>query len=98
MTSWIEVPEGHDFPLVNLPYGIFSTSDRSPRPGVRLGEHVLDLSALHALGLLNDLGLSAESLCAPVLNPLMKHGKPVTVALRRRQWHAPAPPHGPNPP
>ena len=82
--SWIDVPTGHDFPLTNLPFGIFSTSDRTPRSGVRLGEHVLDLSALHALGLLDALGLSAESLAAPVLNPLMKHGKPVMVALRRR--------------
>ena len=84
MTSWIEVPEGHDFPLANLPFGIFSTAARSARPGVRLGEHVIDLSALFDAGLLNGLGLSTEVLGAPVLNPLMKLGKPVTVVLRER--------------
>ena len=84
LTSWIDVPAGHDFPLANLPFGIFSTPDRSARPGMRLGDQVLDLSAFHALGLLNDLGLSAEVLAAPVLNPLMKLGKPTTVALRKR--------------
>ena len=84
MTSWIEVPEGHDFPLANLPFGIFSTADRSARPGMRLGDHVIDLSALHAAGLLDDLGLSADVLSAPVLNPLMKLGKRTTVALRER--------------
>ena len=84
LTSWVDVPAGHDFPLTNLPFGIFSTSDRSPRPGVRLGDQVLDLSALHALGMLNDLGLTVDALAAPVLNPLMKLGKPVTVALRQR--------------
>ena len=84
LTSWIDVPAGHDFPLANLPFGIFSTPDRSARPGMRLGDRVLDLSAFHALGLLNDLGLSAEVLAAPVLNPLMKLGKPTTVALRER--------------
>ena len=84
LTSWVDVPAGHDFPLANLPFGIFSTSDRSPRPGVRLGDQVLDLSALHALGMLNDLGLTVDALAAPVLNPLMKLGKPVTVALRQR--------------
>ena len=51
---------------------------------MRLGDKVIDLSACHAVGLLNDLGLSAEVLAAPVLNPLMKLGKPVTVALRSR--------------
>ena len=84
LTSWIDVPAGHDFPLANLPFGIFSTSDRSPRPGVRLGDQVLDLSAMHALGMLNDLGLTVDALASPVLNPVMKLGKPVTVALRQR--------------
>ena len=84
MTSWIEVPEGHDFPLANLPFGIFSTADRSARPGMRLGDHVIDLSALFDAGLLNGLGISTEVLGAAVLNPLMKLGKPVTVALRER--------------
>ena len=74
MTSWIEVPEGHDFPLANLPFGIFSTADRSARPGMRLGDHVIDLSALFDAGLLDGLGLSADVLSAPVLNPLMKLG------------------------
>ena len=84
LISWIDVPAGHDFPLANLPFGIFSTPDRSARPGMRLGDQVLDLSAFHVLGLLNDLGLSSEVLAAPVLNPLMKLGKPTTVALRKR--------------
>ena len=83
-TSWIEVPEGHDFPLANLPFGIFSTTSRSVRPGMRLGDHVIDLSALHAAGLLENLGLSTDVLSAPVLNPLMKRGKSTTVALRER--------------
>ena len=84
MTSWIEVPEGHDFPLANLPFGIFSTADRDARPGMRLGDHVIDLSALFDAGLLDGLGFSADVLFEPVLNPLMKLGKPTTVALRKR--------------
>ena len=84
MTSWIEVPEGHDFPLANLPFGIFSTADRSARPGMRLGDHVIDLSALFDAGLLDGFDLSIDVLSAPILNPLMKLGKPTTVALRER--------------
>ena len=84
LTSWIDVPAGHDFPLANLPFGIFSTADRDARPGMRLGDQVIDLSALFAAGLLDGLGLSADVLSAPVLNPLMKLGKPTTVALRER--------------
>jgi fumarylacetoacetase len=51
---------------------------------MRLGDHVIDLSSLHAAGLLDGLGLSNDVLSAPVLNPLMKLGKPTTVALRKR--------------
>ena len=51
---------------------------------MRLGDHVIDLSALHAAGLLENLGLSTDVLSAPVLNPLMKRGKSTTVALRER--------------
>ena len=30
LTSWIDVPAGHDFPLANLPFGIFSTQAAAP--------------------------------------------------------------------
>ena len=63
MTSWIEVPAGHDFPLANLPFGVFSTADRDARPGMRLGDHVIDLSALHAAG------SSMASACPPTSCP-----------------------------
>ncbi|MDA0729838.1 MAG: fumarylacetoacetase [Bacteroidetes bacterium] len=84
LTSWIDVPAGHDFPLANLPFGIFSTPQRTPRPGMRLGEVVVDLDALLGRGHLEGLGLNHEVLTATVLNPLMRLGKPTTVALRER--------------
>ena len=62
MTSWIDIPDSHDFPLANLPFGVFSTADRDARPGMRLGDYVIDLSALHAAGLLDGLNLSADVL------------------------------------
>ena len=45
--SFIEVPEDHDFSYYNLPYGIFSTFNNSrKRPGVAIGDYVLDLMAV----------------------------------------------------
>ncbi len=84
VTSWIDVPAGHDFPLANLPYGIFSTPQGTPRPGMRIGDVVVDLGALHSQGHLEGLGLNQAVLTATVLNPLMRLGKPTTVALRKR--------------
>ena len=43
--TWAPVPEGSDFPLENLPFGIFRPRDEEPRVGVRIGDHVVDLVA-----------------------------------------------------
>ena len=36
--TWVDVPEGSDFPIQNLPYGVFSTVDEWARVGVAIGE------------------------------------------------------------
>ena len=64
--TWAPVPEGSDFPLENLPFGIFRPPDEEPRVGVRLGDHVLDLVAAGI-----DLDLTARS----SLNLLMASGR-----------------------
>ncbi|MQM00660.1 hypothetical protein Taro_033397 [Colocasia esculenta] len=55
LRSFVDVlPDSH-FPLENLPYGVFRPLDESPaappRPGVAIGDYVLDLSAVAAAGL-----------------------------------------------
>ncbi len=42
--SWVPVPDGSDFPLQNLPYGVFSRTGEVPRCGVAIGDFVLDLA------------------------------------------------------
>lgn len=45
--SFVDVPEDHDFSYQNLPYGIFSTlNNQRRRPGVAIGDYVLDLMNL----------------------------------------------------
>lgn len=84
MRSWIEVPENSDFPIQNIPFGIFSCDDRGPRPCTRIGDSVIDLYVLAKADLLNDLGLDPEAFDAPVLNPLMRSGKTGMRLLRNR--------------
>ncbi len=50
LTSWLDLSEDHPFGMAHLPYGVFSTPGSSPRVGVRIGDHVLDASAVAALG------------------------------------------------
>lgn len=45
--SWVASANGHrDFPIQNLPYGIFSEGGEAPRAGVAIGDKILDLKAV----------------------------------------------------
>ena len=46
LTTWLSIDASTDFPVQNLPFGIFSTEDRSERPGVAIGQYILDLRFL----------------------------------------------------
>ena len=50
LESWIKVPENSDFPIQNLPFGIYSTNSKTKRVGVAIGDKILDLSNLFELG------------------------------------------------
>jgi fumarylacetoacetase len=52
LRSWVPVPPDSDFPIQNLPFGVFRRrADDVPLVGIAIGEHVLDLSVLGAAGL-----------------------------------------------
>lgn len=68
-----------DFPLQNLPFGVFRRDGSEPRCGVAIGDQVLDLKAAAEAGLLD-----APDLAAPTLNPLMERGAQAASTLRRR--------------
>jgi fumarylacetoacetase len=79
--SWIESANGHaDFPIQNLPLGIFSRPGHHARPGVAIGEHILELSGVGAL--LPET--VAHTLSGDRLNMLLALPRADRVALRRR--------------
>jgi len=54
LRSWVPGAHGHaSFPIQNLPLCVFSTSQRAPRGGVAIGDHLLDLQALSESTLLS---------------------------------------------
>jgi fumarylacetoacetase len=83
LRSWISVPEGSDFPIQNLPFGVFTTSGSTARVGTRIGDTVIDLSILAASGQLEVAGFTAEDFSQEFLNPMMKKGKEATRRLRQ---------------
>jgi len=79
------IPPQSDFTIHNLPFGIFSTNDDPPpRPGIAIGEYVLDLQAAHKMGLFSELTFDKKSLHQPTLNHFISQGRPVWRALRQR--------------
>ena len=82
-SSWVEGAKDHaDFPVQNLPYGVFSPADGDRRTGVAIGERVLDLRAVAATGLLPPA--AAEVLGDKTLNRLMALPAVDRTDLRRR--------------
>jgi fumarylacetoacetase len=82
--SWIEIPDNSDFPIQNLPFGIFSERSGEPKACVAIGAQLANLSALAAKGFFSDLDFEQNDFDGPYLNPLMKKGKKATRALRNR--------------
>jgi fumarylacetoacetase len=84
--SWVASANGHgEFPIQNLPFGIFSPPGGGPRGGVAIGDMIFDLPAALEAGLLSgDAATAAEAASGPVLNPLMALGAGPRTALRRR--------------
>ena len=80
LTSWVASAAGSDFPIQNLPLGIFSVGNRRRRAGVAIGDYVLDLVGIADL-------LDEEwraDLGQPVLNGWLARGPDAQAQLRER--------------
>ncbi len=88
--SWVESANhpGADFPIQNLPFGVFRRRDASgeARVGVAIGDRILDLDGMQSEGMLADesVRLAANACASGSLNPLMSLGTGPRRALRRR--------------
>ena len=81
LVSWVGgADSGSDFPVQNLPLGIFSEAKGLRRPGVAIGDYILDLTS--AADLLDEEW--REDLSRPVLNAWLSRGPEDHRALRRR--------------
>jgi fumarylacetoacetase len=88
LASWVESAQtpGSDFPIQNLPFGVFKRTGRHdpPRVGVAIGDQIVDVSACLDEGLLIDDAVAGADRCrATSLNELMAAGPEVASGLRR---------------
>jgi fumarylacetoacetase len=84
LKSWVaaaNLPDA-EFPIQNLPIGIFDRPGERPRGGIAIGDAVLDLAAALREGLIE--GEAAAAAAEPSLNRLMAMGRGASAALRRQ--------------
>jgi fumarylacetoacetase len=89
--SWVDSDNGHgDFPLQNLPLGVFSppgnnVPDARARGGIAIGDKIFDIKTAQMAGLFSgDADTAAKAASGGSLNPLLALGAGPRRALRRQ--------------
>ena len=85
--SWVQTANqgGCDFPIQNLPLGMFRRVGDAPRFGIAIGDFVLDVAAAFDAGFISNDALAALDLDGlPSLNPILAFGPDVLTDLRRQ--------------
>lgn len=82
LQSWLPVEKNSDFPIQNLPFGIFKPNEKAARVGSIIGNTVIDLAALAHHGYFNHLNFSTQVFKSEYLNDFMGLGKSVCREVR----------------
>ena len=85
LNSWIFVPDGSDFPIQNIPFGVFKTKNSEPRCGCRIGDTIIDLSVLAENGFFSTLeGFDASVFFEDNLNAFISQKQKIWRMVRKR--------------
>ncbi|MFT4667566.1 MAG: fumarylacetoacetase, partial [Gammaproteobacteria bacterium] len=84
LKSWLDIPADTDFPIQNLPFGIYQKEGQAPRVCSALGDNIIDLFRLSELGLFADLEIPKAVLENQYLNDFISLGKKTSSAVRER--------------
>ena len=82
--SWIHVDPESDFPIQNIPFGVFLTRDDIITIGTRIGDTAIDLGALHQLGYFDGIPLTDDIFLQDTLNDFIADGRQTWRAVRKR--------------
>ena len=84
--SWVNVPDNSDFPLFNLPLGVFMTHNDTVSCGTRIGDTVIDLSAMHQLGYMKGIDIPDDVFVQDTLNDFISLGKDIHRIWRKTMF------------
>ncbi len=82
--SWLKVEENSDFPIQNIPFGVFLTRDDIITIGTRIGDYAIDLGALHQLGYFEGIPLTDDIFLQDTLNDFIADGRKTWRLVRNR--------------
>ena len=82
--SWIPVPENSDFPIQNIPFGVFITKEDVITIGTRIGNCAIDMGALQQLGYFDGIELTDDMFMQDTLNDFISDGKKTWRLVRNR--------------
>src|SRR5699024_8949888 len=76
--TWLNTAKDTDFPIQNIPFGVFLTADDIITVGTRIGDYAIDLAALHQLGYFEGIPLREDIFLQDTLNDF--------IAIGRKRW------------
>ena len=82
--SWLHVEKDSDFPIQNIPFGVFLTKDDITTIGTRIGNYVIDLAALQQLGYFEGIPLTEDIFMQDTLNDFIADGRTTWRLVRNR--------------
>ena len=82
--TWLDTPKDTDFPIQNIPFGVFLTRDDIITIGTRIGDYAIDLGALHQLGYFEGIPLTDDIFLQDTLNDFISDGKKTWRLVRNR--------------
>ncbi len=82
--TWLTVSDNSDFPIQNIPFGVFLTRDDIITIGTRIGDFAIDLGALHQLGYFSEIPLTDDIFLQDTLNDFIADGRKTWRLVRNR--------------
>ncbi|GEM55750.1 fumarylacetoacetase [Flavobacterium branchiophilum] len=82
--SWLDVPENSDFPIQNIPFGVFLTQKDEVTIGTRIGDYAIDLGAFQRLNYFEGIDLTDDMFMQDTLNDFISDGKKTWRLVRNR--------------
>lgn len=82
--TWLHVEKNSDFPIQNIPFGVFLTKDNITTIGTRIGNYAIDLAALHQLGYFEGIPLTDDIFMQDALNDFISDGRTTWRLIRNR--------------